>query len=108
MALSWLSSYGVGSGQSSESLRPSKNLCANASSAVRRASASNTSIFSSRSTAGVSYQCSGIEGQSNIIRIAKADKCIITLVQAELWFDNIRKLFDHLLGLVGSDLGWLR
>ncbi len=33
---------------------------------------------------------------------------IIILVQAELWFDNIIKLFDNLLGLVGSDLGWLR
>lgn len=51
VALSWLSSYGVGSGRSSGSLSSSKYGCSRASSAVGLSSPSRTSIFSSRSTA---------------------------------------------------------
>lgn len=49
VALSWLSSYGVGSGKSSASRRLSKYGCSSASSAVSLSSPSRTSIFSSRS-----------------------------------------------------------
>lgn len=49
VALSWLSSYGVGSGKSSASRRLSKYGCSRASSAVSLSSPSRTSIFSSRS-----------------------------------------------------------
>lgn len=51
VSLSWLSSYCVGSGRSSESLSSSKYGCSNASSAVGLSSPSRTSIFSSRSMA---------------------------------------------------------
>lgn len=49
VALSWLSSYGKGSGKSSASRRLSKYGCSRASSAVSLSSPSRTSIFSSRS-----------------------------------------------------------
>lgn len=49
VALSWLSSYGAGSGKSSASCRLSKYGCSSASSAVGLSSPSRTSIFSSRS-----------------------------------------------------------
>lgn len=56
VALSWLSSYGVGSGKSSGSLKLSKYGCSRASSAVGLSSPSRTSIFSNRSIPANSEQ----------------------------------------------------
>lgn len=97
VALSWLSSYGVGSGKSSASRRLSKYGCSSASSAVSLSSPSRTSIFSSRSIP-VNSQRNG-KKSTDLLREGEFHEAVRYWTKSgKINKENRSDVFSHLCG----------